>query len=171
MKKVLILSMLVSSILFADPNYNRGGSISNIEQKIEQYEKKQIQIENHLNKINNLMGRYNSFASTYLGRITSIIKQGANCMKDAKQYMYYKSKYGATNDYTLMYKKFRDECNSMKTSRLESLKVLDKKFDILESKVQELNEQKRIDISRAERIKGYINDLRRDKNTIQRLIK
>ena len=171
MKKILIFSILVSSILLAEFKYNRGGSISDIEQKIEQYEKKQIQIENHLNKINNLMGRYNSFAATYLGRITSIIKQGANCMKDNKNYMYYKSKYGTTNSYTLMYAKFRDECNSMKKSRLESLKALDSQFDILESKVQELNEQKRIDISRAERIKGYINDLRRDKDAIQRFVK
>ena len=171
MKKLLIFSMLISNILLADPAYNRGGSISDIEQKIELYEKKQIQIENHLNKINNLMGRYNSFASTYLGRITSIIKQGANCMKDNKQYMYYESKYGATNSYTLMYAKFRDECNDMKTSRLEALKSLDAQFDILESKVQELNEQKKIDISRAERIKGYINDLRRDKDAIQRFTK
>jgi len=170
-KKILIFITILSSILLADTLYNSGGSISDIERKIEQYEKKQIRIENHLNKINVLMGKYNSFAKTYLGRITSIIKQGANCMKDDKLYMYYNSKYGVTNNYTLMYKKFRDECNDMKSYRLKLLKGLDAKFDILESKVKELNHQKRIDVTRAERIKEYINDLRRDKDAIQRFIR
>jgi chaperonin cofactor prefoldin len=157
------------NFLFATgEQYQRGGSISDIENNIARLEKKQIQIENHLTKINDLMGRYNTFANSYLERISSIIKQGANCMIDNQNYLYYKSKYGIDNDYTVMYKRFNDECESMKKTRLEALKTLDERFDTLESKVSELNEQKRIDVSRAERIKGYINDLRRDKEAIQR---
>ena len=166
MKNFFIFTIFITIISAETIQYQRGGTVNNIESTITMLEDKQIRIFEHLEKIDTLMGKYNSFSSSYIARIRDIIKQGASCIVDNQKYLLYKKEYGEDNDYTIMYKNFKEECEDMKASRLQALKILDSRFKDLKLKVQELKFQKKIDVDRATRIEQYLNSLISDKDTL-----
>lgn len=169
MRNFIVISILFTTFCWAVTpigNYNRGGSIDEIEQNIAQLEEQQKQIENHLTEISSLLSDYNGFAGTYLSRIESILDQGADCLIAEQEYLYYDKTMGSGNEYTLMHKKFKDECNLMKDERMKSLESLDGKFTGLADKVKELKMQQKIDTKRAGRINKYIQALKADRAAI-----
>jgi len=168
MKNFIISILFLTYSWAGNPisNYQRGGSINAIEQNIAHLEEQQKTIEEHLSAISSLLSDYNTFDRTYLSRIQSILKQGADCLISEQEYLYYEKTLGEKSEYTLMHKKFKDECISMKEERMKSLEGLDHKFTGLEAKVKELRMQQKIDMKREGRIHKYIQALKADRAAI-----
>ncbi|HIP11170.1 MAG TPA: hypothetical protein EYG73_00490 [Arcobacter sp.] len=168
MKSFLLIVILFTTFLWAPPigTYNKGGSIDDIEQNIVKLEEQQKKIEEHLQEISSLLKDYNSFAGSYLSRIQSILEHGADCLIAEQEYLYYDKAMGPNSDYTLMHKKFKDDCNLMKEERIKSLEGLDRKFTGLASKVKELRLQQKIDGKKEARIMKNIQRLKDDRISI-----
>ena len=168
MKNLIISILFLTCSWAANPagNYQRAGSINAIEQNIAHLEEQQKTIEEHLSQISSLLSDYNSFDGTYLSRIQSILEQGADCLIAEQEYLYYAKTLGEQSEYTLIHKKFKDECISMKEERMKSLEGLDHRFIGLEAKVKELRMQQKIDMKREGRINKYIQALKADRAAI-----
>ena len=158
MKKILISCCISSLVLFAES----GGSIINHQKTIEALSKKQENIKEHLQEIDNFLAKYDRFASSYLSKLKSIVIEGAKCEIAKEKYLYSLEKKGANDKFTIIKKGIYDDCYQMKKNRIEAIKDVKRKVSSLKDKVNDVLELKEIDIEEANRIKEYIDNLRSD---------
>jgi len=157
MKKILIFTILIGVLLLAD-----GGSIVNHQKTIEQLSQKQEHIKRHLQKLDNFLAKYDTFASSYLTQLRSIVKEGAKCEILKERYLYALEKKGKYDTFTEIKKGRFDDCYQMKANRMKAIKNVKQQVSSLKNKVDDILELRDIDINEADTIKEYIDDLRRD---------
>jgi hypothetical protein len=158
MKKILISCCISSIFLFA----KFGGSVINHQKTIEALSKKQENIKEHLQEIDNFLAKYDRFASSYLSKLKSIVVEGAKCEIAKEKYLYSLEKKGENDKFTIIKKGVYDDCYQMKKNRIKAIKDVKRRVSSLKDKVDDVLELKDIDIEEADRIKQYIDDLRSD---------